>query len=41
MKESSQELNKRLQEFVKAVRSTPSVAFIEKLMRRVLDWLVK
>ncbi len=33
--------NKALQKFTKAVRSTPSVAFIEKLMRKVLDWSAK
>jgi len=39
--ESAQEFDKRLQELIKAIRDVPEIAFIERQMRKVLNWLEK
>ena len=41
LQESGQEFNKRLQELIKAIKEVPSIAFIERQMIKILDWLEK
>ncbi len=41
LQESGQEFNKRLQELIEAIRDVPTIVFIERQMRKILDWLEK